>query len=160
MDMFREGETSMASKMFEVEAVEESAEVRNTLWFQSDTLLLYAFSLVCESLPSHSIYKKGRDFQTFLSSINITHPFIIQNELVLWLTHFLAFVWAPNRAAMKRSRNRCQNFHPHESFSSLRKPDFPNMALQCFWLISLVIFFNASNFFRPAPSRFPPLLSM
>ena len=34
------------------------------------------------------------------------------------------------------------------------------LALQCFWLISLVIFVNTGDFFRPAPSRFPPLLSM
>ena len=85
------------------------------------------FWLVCESLPSHSIYKKWRDVQTFLSSINITHPSKLQNELVLILTHFLAFVSVPNRAAMKRTPNHCQMFPPHESFSSLRKPDFPNI---------------------------------
>jgi len=71
--------------------------------------------------------KKGRDVQTILSSTNMTHPSKIQNKLVLILTHSLAFVEAPNRAAMKRSPNRCQRFPPHESFSSLRKPAFPNI---------------------------------
>ena len=83
--------------------------------------------LVCETLPSHSICKKWRDVQTFLSSVNITHPSKLQNELVLILTHFLAFASAPNRAAMKRTPNRCQRFPPHQSFSSLRKLDFPNI---------------------------------
>ena len=59
MNMSREGETSISDKS-KVEGIEESAEVRNTLWFLSDTLLRrtswYFDSLIF--LPSSELQTK------------------------------------------------------------------------------------------------------
>ena len=71
---------------------------------------------------------------------------------------------APNQAAMTQSSNRLRRFPPHEPFARLRKCDFPrihNGDLLSNVLIDFSRYLvNAGDFFRSAPSRFPPLLFM
>ena len=66
---------------------------------------------------------------------------------------------------MTQSLNRLRRFPPHGPFARSRKHDFPNIYIDNFLSNVFDLFFRfilakAGDFFRPAPSRFPPLLFM
>ena len=123
------------------------------------------FWLVCESLPSHSIYKKWRDVQTLLSKYKY-HTSVYTTERAGTYTHSFSCLRLSSKPSSHEANAESLLKVPSARiFFQLEKTRFSKymewwLALQCFWLISLVIFVNAGDFFRPAPSRFPPLLSM
>ena len=120
-----------------------------------------------EPLSCRSFHKRDQEiFRTFLSSINIEHcpKYIKKNWHWSLLTSSFG---ATNRTAICHDA-KFESFTKVPSartFRQVEKTRFSKyiywwFAFQCFWLISRVILAKAGDFFRPAPSRFPPLLFM
>ena len=120
-----------------------------------------------EPLSCRSFHKRDQEiFRIFLSCNDIeNYPKYIKKR---WHWSLLTSSFGTtNRTAICHDANfeSSTKIPSARTFRQVEKTRFSKyiywrFAFQCFWLISCVSLAEAGDFFRPAPSRFPPLLFM
>ena len=115
-----------------------------------------------EPLPYRSCHKRDQEiFRAFLSSINILNTALnILKKLALITVDVFVRSYKPNSHLPWRKVWIVYEGFLRTDLSRFSKYIYWWFAFQCFLLISRVILAKPGDFFRPAPSRFPPPLFM